>query len=207
MSGRYYTAEQLEQVRAMVAAGKTAREIGKVFGRTRESVVRIVSRHNLGKWAHGPTDMKPVPDGFAEMWAKHPQKELCRIYRASSTAVQRWVTQSGLKRPSHVRVKPKVPKAVVAASAPVPRAKRPARIVNRVTAPIDRPHLDNTLPGRAAEFLRRFGPVTRCNAAGRYDPNGAFWSRSGSLPLNAEEVVARARRNGWNPDAWQQVAA
>ncbi|MEH3121197.1 MAG: helix-turn-helix domain-containing protein [Sphingomonas phyllosphaerae] len=199
-----YSYDDLTKIKNMVAAGKIAREIAAEMGRSRESIIRVVSRRGLGAWACGKPDLKPVPEGFADAWAEHPQAELRKIYNASSSTVQRWVTICGLQRPRGRNVRPAAkPEPFVRQPAP----KRPARVVNRVTAPIDRPHLDNTLAGRAADYLRRFGPVTRCNEAGRYDPNGMFWSRGGSYPLNAEEIVSRARRNGWNPEAWQQVAA
>jgi hypothetical protein len=80
----------------------------------------------------------------------------------------------------------------------VPRQKKllPFKQNAYTTAPIDRAHRDDSLAGQAADYLRRFGPVIRCNAAGRYDPNGDRWLRGSSL-LTADEVIERAEFNGW----------
>lgn len=62
--------------------------------------------------------------------------------------------------------------------------------------PVDRPHIDPTPAGQAAEFLRQFGPVVRCNERGQYDPAGNRWRR-GAFLLTADEIIQRAQRNGW----------
>lgn len=48
----------------------------------------------------------------------------------------------------------------------------------------------------AADFLRRFCPVSRCDAAGKYDPRGRYW-RIGDAVLAEADIIARATRKGW----------
>jgi hypothetical protein len=48
----------------------------------------------------------------------------------------------------------------------------------------------------AADFLRKFCPVTRCDAAGRFAHHGPHW-RIGQLVLTESEIIARAARKGW----------
>lgn len=62
---------------------------------------------------------------------------------------------------------------------------------------IDRHHTDVSPPARAAEYLRRFGQVVRCTADGKYHPKGDHWHRGNGIPLTADEIIARAVRNGW----------
>lgn len=67
-------------------------------------------------------------------------------------------------------------------------------------------HRDDTAAGRAADFLRHYGPLTRCNEQGFYDPKGGCWRR-GSAILSASDVMERAHRLGFNPDSWREVRA
>lgn len=67
-------------------------------------------------------------------------------------------------------------------------------------------HRDNSVAGQAADYLRRFGPVVRCNAKGRYDENGTHWRRNASI-LTADEIIERAEANGFDARAWARLAA
>lgn len=60
--------------------------------------------------------------------------------------------------------------------------------------------------GEAAEYLKKYGPVTRCNEAGRFDPKGSMWRR-GSTVLTDDEVIERAVAKGFDREAWRKLAA
>lgn len=63
---------------------------------------------------------------------------------------------------------------------------------------------------KAAEYLRRHDrtQVFRCTSAGRPDPRGNHYRYGfGHVVLTDEELVAKAERKGWLPDAWRELAA
>lgn len=57
---------------------------------------------------------------------------------------------------------------------------------------------DLTLAGQAADFLRRFGSVYRCDVTGKPNSKGTRWKRNYSV-LTDDELMHRARRLGWTP--------
>lgn len=65
---------------------------------------------------------------------------------------------------------------------------------------------DTSLAGQAADYLRRFGPVVRCDDRGRYNENGTHWRRNFSV-LTADEIIERAEANGFDSRAWARLAA
>ena len=65
---------------------------------------------------------------------------------------------------------------------------------------------DTSLVGQAADYLRRFGPVVRCDDKGRYSGNGTHWRRGASI-LMADEIIERAEANGFDARAWARLAA
>lgn len=149
--------------------------------------------------AEAPADLA---DRYRELGSL---RALTAHYRRDFHTVQRWVRDAGLainpvgwaatlkpkrrRAPEHHQIRP-VPGAMV-----LPAFKN-------VTPP--------PLGGReegAAQFLRRhYVPVCHCNEAGAADPKGKFW-RCGSLVLSGAELLERAQRKGWEPDAWRELAA
>lgn len=59
------------------------------------------------------------------------------------------------------------------------------------TAPVDKFQRDMSAAGQAADFLRKFGPVYRCDVRGRPLADGFFWRR-GSAVLSDDELIERA---------------
>jgi hypothetical protein len=149
---------------------------------------------------HGEKAVKrPAPDDFAARHAEMSIVKLAKHYQASPTAVMRWVQETGIGRAAGVKIAHAVQFAKSKASfgTIVSAGSR--------TGAIDRPRRDVSRAGQAADYLRHFGPVVRCDERGRYAENGTYWRR-GSIVLTAEEVIERAERNGWQPDAWKLVA-
>lgn len=62
----------------------------------------------------------------------------------------------------------------------------------------------------AAEYVRCHDRVAifRCDAAGAPKPKGDHWKYGfGSLILTDDEMIAKAERKGWAPDAWKELKA
>ena len=122
-----------------------------------------------------------LPDGFALVAPTMTMRELRLRYHACHSVIYRWLDEAGV------------------------HARKPTHWNQRGSSlrPVTK---DGSRAGIAAEYLRRFGPVYRCDKLGRPDAKGKLWRR-GSAILGDDELIDRARRNGWNPDAWREIAA
>jgi transposase len=191
--GRPPNTERHERVRALVAQGLSAREIAPIIGLARRTIIGMVYDHKLGPWKSSSGTPRvaiyQIPDDFAEQFRNHTRLELRKMYGRSNTTITAWVNRLGLekKRYNGVRATP---------AKHLPRTHNAWRPSLTGRQPVDRAHRDETPAGQAADYLRRFGPVIRCNAQGRYDQHGDHWLR-GSTLLTADEVIDRAVRNGW----------
>lgn len=126
---------------------------------------------------------RAVPDDFVETLERLGSAGCAAYYRASLTTVTKWRRAKGLK--------------------PQFRAKRVSQGMRVRGRPGggERPlavKRDWSRAGQAAEFLRRFGPISRCDENRAFNPAGEFWNRNGHL-LSADDVVSRAERLGWKP--------
>lgn len=241
-SNRWTDAER-QQLAALIAEGKNARECAALLGRERKTVLKQAQKHSLGAWqsatGHKPLD-RTVPADFADNWQTMSQIDLCAHYGRGSAVVSDWCKRLGLVRTQGTgRVKAQTPTDFAAFVKGKSRREIAGHYgispetVRRMCAELGirtegvafrqsgtsvssklqpyhktamAPQRDMTRAGMAADWLRRFGPVVRCNAAGAYDPRGDHWRR-GSTVLTADEVIDRAERNGWAPDAWKALAA
>jgi hypothetical protein len=146
--------------------------------------------------------LRPMPDDFVEKHATMAIPALAKHYRACKTVIGRWAAEAGVTRKLGARLTRRTPKPFVRVEPEKPKAPV---VLKAKFAPVDRLRRDASRAGQAADYLRRFGPVARCDAKGRYAENGTHWRR-GSNVLTADEVIERAERNGWQPDAWRLVA-
>jgi hypothetical protein len=127
----------------------------------------------------------PVPAGFALVASNLPMKRLREHYGRSESTIKAWCREANVK----------------------PRGAKPGpKSTNKPWASPDRPCRDWSQAGQAAEYLRRFGPVYRCNDTGMPSQGGRFWNRGGYILTDAD-LIARAERLGWDADAWRRVAA
>lgn len=142
----------------------------------------------------GPAD-KPAPEGYADFAAVETVRALMERYGVSRHVIRRWDAEVGRTRARFEQVR-------VSA-----KAKGTASIhkIGNTRTPFEQAHRDHSQAGQAADYLRRLGPVVRCDADGAYDPRGDFYRR-GSTVLTPDELVDRAVRNGWDPNAWKRVA-
>jgi hypothetical protein len=135
-----------------------------------------------------PANKAETPGDFSVVAPQITMKEARVRFGRSAETIRRWCAETG------VRLKPS--NHLVAGSS------------TRKFSPVaPRAHVEIGEAGQAAEFLRRFGPVFRCDVDGRQLQDGFFWNRGGRTVLTDEELIERARRNGWDPDAWRRIAA
>lgn len=207
MKGQSWTGAELQRIKAHVASGMNAREISLVSGRTRKAIISAVQKHSLGPWVgkpgSRPGDTNHIPADFAEMWKTKSQRELAEHYGRSTSTINTWSKRLGLWHQRGAHIVREAPEAL-----PVPKPAKPLRIVKRnayQTAPVDRAFRDTSHAGQAADFLRRFGAVYRCNERGGADANGSRWRR-GSAILTSADIIERAERLGWDANAWRRVA-
>ncbi|WP_311271067.1 hypothetical protein [Sphingobium sp. WCS2017Hpa-17] len=103
-------------------------------------------------------------------------------YRSSLSTVTRWRREIGLLPHERTRYRQPTFRQQMFKQAPL-------RVVR-----------DYTSVGQAADFLRRFAAVYRCDEKGQVPKRGGglFWNRNGYV-LTDEELMAKARRLGWEP--------
>lgn len=140
---------------------------------------------------------KPIPEGFVEYQRGRTVTEVTEYFGIHQKTARRMFAELGIDRRQQYNEARAAQAAQRKAAKPAPK---PATSVDRsafiAMGKVDRPHIDATPAGQAAEYLRRFGPVVRCDERGRYDPAGNRWRR-GSALLTADEIIERAIRNGW----------
>lgn len=197
--GRVIDTDRNERIRALVALGLNSDEIGQRIGLSHKTVNNHVRNYQLGPWINTRRKSRPaseIPDDFAAKFAAHTRADLKMIYGRSNTTITAWVNRLGLpkKRYNGARATP---------AKHLPRTHKAWRPTLTGRQPVDRAHRDETPAGMAADYLRRFGPVIRCNAKGEYQQNGDHWLRGHTI-LTADEVIDRAERNGWT--AWRLAA-
>lgn len=125
----------------------------------------------------------PIPADFAEVQKGKTHAQLIEHYAASRSVVKRWFAEAGIKREPFRQPVPHRPLLPISSS---PRGQiKPTRVF-----------VDTSLAGQAADYLRRYGPVVRCDAQGSFNERGTHWRRGPSI-LTAAEVIERAVRNGW----------
>lgn len=170
-----------------VAKGKTINQLQAIYScganavkRWREAV-GIPTGAPIACKRHQPAKRK-MPDGFALVARNMTMRGLRTHFKASAIQVNRWCDEAGV-----------TPRKAGQWRQPGPR-------------PLP-DHRDNSRAGLAAQYLQRFGPVVRCNEDGRLNADGTHWLRGGRFILTDDEIIARAERNGWQPDAWKAIAA
>lgn len=166
-------------------AQKPLRQIEHRYRVGRTTVHRWIREAAIERTPHaGGNPPRPVPDDFPEFSADKSTYQLAEHYGCSRETVNSWFRRCGIERPFRGRG---------------PTAGRPKKAKSFVTpkrGTLVRHYSDQSLPARAADYLRRLGPVTRCNADGSFNPHGNHWCRGRTI-LTAAEIIDRARRNGW----------
>lgn len=169
-----------------VAPGLTINQLQKHYGCGPDAVKRWRQEAGFATSApiiaRGPR--RSMPDSFALVARGMTMKQLRDRFAASEALVRRWCAEAGVepRRAGYAYFRQVQPRAL-------PDAR------------------DNSRAGMAAQYLQKFGSVVRCDAEGRVDPRGTHWLRGGRYVLTDDEIMDRARRNGWQPDQWREVIA
>lgn len=214
------------------AALLSRKALAKHYGARVDTVVRWASEAGIPPRSNVGCKQRPVPADFAQYAAVETYDELIRRYRASTNLLARWRRMVGVTRQVTLLPPPEGFRLVapnhtvrelrvrygrsfdtiyrwcqLCGVEPRKAAPLAAGASTRNFHPQNHAHRDTTRAGMAADFLRRLGPVFRCTPEGRAKPDGTHWNRGGRTILTDAEIIERAERNGWRPDAWKEIAA
>lgn len=160
---------------AEFAATLTNADLGEKYGAGKKLISRWRREASVPASHKGGGVMRPLPPAFTDIAPTMTRNGLRLHFGCSLDTVDRWCRVAGVR-------------AARAA---------PQRFVGRKANP-SKPHSapDSSPASRAADYLRRFGPVIRCDDAGVFDSSGGHWRR-GSAILGPQDVIDRASRLGW----------
>jgi hypothetical protein len=122
---------------------------------------------------------RDCPDDFLDVLHRLGSQGAAKHFNASLSTVTRWRLEAGLKLHERAR-----------------RVKSGGFQKQRGLIASGLPQRDVTLPGQAADFLRQFGSVWRCDLKGKPSVKGTHWRRNLAV-LSDDELMARAVRLGW----------
>lgn len=235
-AGNPWPNERVEELCALLAARKSFSQIADTMRITRKSVASRVKRLRNTDDARLPADRPlpkrlalPVPANFADH-AHQLSEVLERRYEVGRSTIARWRRAVGMPGRTEFKAKA-IPDNFAAVAPTLTMAEARAmfgvadellrrweastgaklRRLRVVTHPAGRLKMDRdnrrdmSRAGLAADYLRRFGPVFRCDQHGKPSEKGTHWAR-GRYVLTDAEIIDRAVRNGWQPDAWRAVA-
>lgn len=169
------------------ARGLSREETAIRFGISTRTAQRWRREAGLSKAA--PSKLPLAPEDFREIAPTLTIAEAKLHWRRSYYLIRRWYDEQQIEPARYI-----------------PKARTKRGVVHRITPEL-KAQRDSSLEGRAADHLRTiYVSVHRCDAEGHANPKGKFW-RAGLAVLTGEELVARARRHGFEPDAWARIAA
>jgi len=149
---------------------KTSAKLAKHYRASTRTVYKWMRA--LGIVLIDPHRLRPLPSDFPTMARLLTKSALAAHYKTTPQVIARWFTETDL-----------TPKD--------PRATRNISQTWRPDIPGPRRETEHDL---AAEYLRRFGPVSRCDERGRYRQAGDYYL-VGNTVHTKDELLARARRN------------
>jgi hypothetical protein len=191
---------------AELAATMTLRRLTKHFATNHRTVTRWAREAGITPRKGKRFTLIPLPEDFAVRAATMLHVDLCRHYGVHHRTVERWYAVAGLKpyRPA----RPEKPTRETTGYRRMTGAQKRA-YAGPKSAFGNLLRRDDSLEGRAADFLRRFAAVYRCTEKGGVVEDKArltHW-RYGNVVLDADALVERAMRKGWAPNAWRALLA
>lgn len=235
LAGNPWPVERIDEMCTLLAQGKSYGDVAEHMGVGRKAICsRVYRMRALGDARFPASEMRasvrpqrPVPHGFFDK-AEQPTEELEQIYGAGRATIARWRKEVG--KPGKTQFRAKVVPENFAAIAPTLTLAEGSALFGvdekllrrwEAAAGVHMRRIKPTLPagrlkmdrdnrrdmsraGLAADYLRRFGPVFRCDQLGKLSEKGTHWAR-GRYVLTGAEIIDRAERNGWQPDAWRTV--
>lgn len=169
-----------------------------------------------------------IPNDFLAFMQTHTQEQAVEHYGVSIALIQRWCKKVGHK---YVAPLKQAPDWFITEAATMTRAQVKVRagigdhVLDRWCTEHSvrcivpaakafgrsswKPCRSNALivskAEAAAEYLKRYGPINRCDEeTGSPNAKGTHWRRRYAV-LSDAEVIERAYYNGWKPDAWRQL--
>lgn len=142
----------------------------------------------VGRWADEcgvhplKVMMRPAPADWEQLCAKHTAAELRRLLQADIKVIKRWIKETEIEPVPFDR------KGII------PPNRRP-NLLKQMGTPHkaiirDKPR---SIWDDAADVLRHYGPVYRCDERGRADQKGRYW-RAGMVILTPDDLLSRADR-------------
>lgn len=137
---------------------------------------------------------RPIPDDFAQAMRTLSRSELAQRYRAHEKTISKWVAA--------------MPADVVAEYRNKGRARATAAIkgafaLKNLSAAGNLQADAKTEADKAMRWLQRYGP---CYPMRIYNKALDDYSFRG-IRMSGQALIAEARKRGWNPDAWRELAA
>lgn len=114
--------------------------------------------------------LRPVPDDFAEKCPTMTKAQMLIYYQTSGNVLNRWIAESGVQPKAHKRGYFKMPRT---GGQPIPPPKRENQY------------------DLAADYLRRFMPVSSCDRYGKWRLNGSHY-RVGNTLMTPDEMMAKS---------------
>lgn len=177
----------------------TVRELAKHFRMGTTTVRRLLGEAVVPIVRVRSTD---TPDWFAAEAATMTIPQVMDRARVGRTTVARWETATGVRCFRVAALKKRQTVDFVRQAPPKARTVAGHKATRQ---PVGGPQRDMSIAGQAADFLRRDTAVHRAKADGSYCPKGYYY-RYGSATITTDELIARAKRKGFDPDAWKRVS-
>lgn len=172
---------------AIVAPTLPIYKLQKHYRASARVILRWLRMSGAPRSTFVPHNKRPAPDDLAKHAADMHVAALAKHYCAKDETVQRWLAESGLEAAVYVRPRKEQPTKERARSEGRVLQLRAMNRLNLVTVRAW------DAADEAADKLRRFSPVTRCDEQGRFDIAGKFW-RVGRVVLTDAELIERAER-------------
>jgi hypothetical protein len=157
---------------------------------------------------HDRGNYRPIPADFARVAPGMTATGLRKHYRTCEDTARRWAKESGIE----LATRQSRDKGMFANRTKsnglnfAHRRKNSLGIATATRALKAAPPKLSDIYERAADFLRKDAVIFRCDINGKQVCDGFFW-RYGNRVLEADELLQRAYRHGFEPDAWKRVAA
>lgn len=142
----------------------------------------------VGRWADEcgvhplKVMMRPAPADWEQLCAKHTAAELRRLLKADIKVIKRWISETDIE-PVPFDLKSIIPPSRKPNT--LKQMGTPHKAIIR-----DKPR---SIWDDAADVLRHYGPVYRCDERGRADQKGRYW-RAGMVILTPDDLLSRADR-------------
>ena len=193
---RKATRELLEPL----AEKHTLSEMGRILSISPSTIARACQTYGLTPKRLKTLDYSDLPKLAETMY----MAEIARHYGVSYGSMCKTCYRLGIK-PIKQTIEQKREVAAIAcaaARAAKPMSPRLRTQFKTIDITNHRPKYQDDL---AAEYLRKFTHVYRCNERGSPDLKGKFW-RYGGTVKTPEELIDKAHFKGWDEHAWRRAA-